>query len=173
MRRTTRLFALPVVAVLSFGFVGPAGAHTQPGWEDSPDSDPDTVKACGTTLTISPKIDEVEQREVPLKDGTIRTDYRGRFIVKVVTADHRWGVFDNSGPYSLYEYVNGALFFDIDAPGLIYPFDAEERSAFKEAGLPPVFYFKNGELKLYINAEGEERVLQRPKHVTSVCGLLQ
>ena len=47
-----------------------------------------------------------------------------------------------------------------------------EKAAFARAGLPPVFYYRSGRLKLSIG-DGTERVVARPKSVTSICHLLR
>jgi hypothetical protein len=165
------LITLAAGAALSVGLVAPANA-AQPGpWEPVPGSDDYSVAACQTTITIHEKVNKVRSRTTTLKNGTVRTDYKGTYIVKVSTPDHRSVTLDNSGRYSQFEYPNGDLFYDIKAPGLIVYLDDVEKAAFAKAGLPPVFYFTKGELKLAIG-DGTENVLKRPKHVKSVCSLL-
>jgi hypothetical protein len=171
MRVRRHLLALPIAVLLSAGLVAPATA-TGSGWEPVPDDPDDTVAACGTTLTVSEKVNEVETRAVPLANGATRTDFRGRYVVSVSAPDGRKAVLDNSGPYSVTEYASGDLFVDIGAPSLIYYFDAVEKAAFARAGLPPVFYYRSGRLKLSIG-DGTERVVARPKSVTSICHLLR
>jgi hypothetical protein len=165
------LITLAAGAALSVGLVAPANA-AQPGpWEPVPDSDDYSVAACHTTITIHEKVNKVRSRTTTLKDGTVRTDYKGTYIVKVSTPDHRSVTLDNSGAYSEFAYPNGDLYYDIKAPGLIVYLDDVEKEAFAKAGLPPVFYYTKGTLKLYIG-DGTEKVLKRPKHVSSVCSLL-
>jgi hypothetical protein len=170
MRRFRRLLALPVVAVLTVGLVGPAIADS--GWVPVPDGDDYTVAACHTTLTVREKVNQVQQRTTTLRDGTLRTDYRGTYVVSVSAPDRRKVVLDNSGAYSEFEYPDGDIFYDVDAPALIVYYDAVERAAFAKAGLPPVFYYTKGELKLYLS-DGRERVVSRPRQVTSICDLLR
>lgn len=161
-----------VVAITALGGL-PASAATDTGWVPADPVDPDTVKACGTTLTIKTKIDEVEKRTRTDDRGNVRTDYRGRYVVKVLAADGRRVTLDNSGPYSEFAYANGDTYLPIQAPGLIYPFDPVEREAFAKAGLPKVFYFTKGQLRLFITADGREKVLTKPKNPVSVCTLLR
>jgi hypothetical protein len=174
MRLTHRLLALSVAAVLALG-LAPAsatGSALSTGWEPVPDSDDYSVAACHTTITVHEKVNEVESRTTTARDGTVRIDYRGRYVVVVSTPDHRSVTLNNSGAYSEFDYPNGDTYFDIGAPGLIVYYDAVERAAFARAGLPPVFYYTRGELKLYVG-DGYERVVSRPRHVTSVCDLLR
>ena len=172
MRVRRHLLALPIALMLSAGLVAPATA-TGTGWEPVPDEPYDPVAACGTTLTIVEKVNEVETRTVPLANGATRTDYRGTYIVSVSAPGRRKVVLDNSGAYSVYEYADGGVFYDIGAPGLVFYFDAVEKAAFARAGLPPVFYYRSGRLRLSISSDGSERVVSRPRNVTSICTLLR
>ncbi len=58
--------------------------------------DPVTTEACGTTLTISDKINKVESRTREDDKGNVRTDNRGTYIVRVTAPDGRKVVLDNS-----------------------------------------------------------------------------
>jgi hypothetical protein len=148
-----------------------ASSHT--GWEPVGPGDPVAVEACGTTLTITEKVNKVESRTREDREGNVRTDYRGTYIVKVTAPDGRKVVLDNSGPYSVYSYANGDTYVPVRAPALIYPFDPAESAAFRRAGLPEVFYFTRGRLELFIRADGRAKVLTKPKNPVSICTLLR
>lgn len=150
-----------------------AQAATDTGWEPVGPGDPVTTQACGTTLTITEKVNKVESRTREDDRGNVRTDYRGTYIVKVTAPDGRRVVLDNSGPYSVFEFANGNTYIPVQAPALIYPFDPVERAAFRRAGLPDVFYYTKGQLELFINASGQEKVLTKPKNPVSICKLLR
>jgi hypothetical protein len=162
-------------AALAVTALGGTAAHASsyPGWEPVGPGDPVDIQACGTTLTITEKVNEVESRTREDRQGNVHTDYRGTYIVKVTAPDGRRVVLDNSGPYSVYSYANGETYVPVRAPALIYPFDPAESAAFRRAGLPEVFYFTKGRLELFINANGRARVLTKPKNPVSICTLLR
>src|SRR4051812_9824003 len=95
-----------VVASTAVG-TSAASAQEKSPWTPTGSSPDTTVQACGTTLTIHDKKNEVESRTVELKGGATRTDYRGTLISRVSTPDGRKVVLDNSGRYSVTEYANG------------------------------------------------------------------
>ena len=173
-RRVARVVAVLALVVGSSVGASTASAHEKSPWTPTGPNEDATAEACGTTLTIADVTNRVESRTVELGGGTTRTDFRGTLVVRVSALDGREAVLDNSGRYSEYDFANGDIAYDVQAPALIYYFDDVERAAFKKAGLPPVFYYTKGRTRLYVGVdEGYEIVLQRPKDVTSVCALLK
>ena len=173
-RGITRIIAAASsgLAVLALSGVT-AAAATDTGWVPDGPYEPEMVNACGTTLTISDKINKVERRERVDDEGNVQEDFRGKYVVKVTAADGRKVVLDNSGKYSVFSYANGDTFVPVRSPALIYPFDPVERAAFKSAGLPAVFYYTRGRLELFISGDGQETVLKKPTNPVSICKLLR
>ncbi len=118
-------------------------------------------------------MNKVEQRIREDDKGNVRTDYRGTYIVRIVAENGRRAVLDSSGPYSLFEFANDSIFYTIRPPAFIYAFDEVEAAAFKRAGLPTAFYYTQGRLDLFIDSEGRERVVTKPKNPVSICKLLR
>jgi len=172
-RRSLRVLAATGAALVTFGLAaGPAVAATDSGWAPVGPSPDEQVRACGTTLTVSEVVNEVEMRTREDDQGNTRTDIRGRYVVKVTAPDGRKVRLNNSGPYSVFDYANGDTFVTVAAPGLIYPFDPAERAAFKAAGLPAVFYYTKGRLDLSIK-NGVEKVVHKPADPVNICKLLR
>lgn len=150
-----------------------ATAASDTGWVPVGPYPPDTVQACGTTLTVSDKVNKVEQRTREDDNGNVRSDYRGTYVVRVVAENGRRTVLDNSGPFSVFEFANETTFVTIRPPAFIYAFDDVEAAAFKRVGLPTAFYYTKGRLDLFLDSEGREKVVTKPKDPVSICKLLR
>jgi hypothetical protein len=106
------------------------------------------VEACGTTVTVSPgDVFEVEYQSMHQEAGTVRVEYRGEFTVDV-TRESDGAMLDEldvSGPgYDIFSADRRTITFSADGPSIIGAFDAVEAEVFAAQGLPPLFYYEEG-----------------------------
>ena len=131
------------------------------------------LRECGALITVTVKVDKVKERDLTYQNGDVKSLYKGSYVYRLSNDKNAKSVtLDDSGPYTEVDYASGAIYLDLNAPAIIYPFTKGDKAAFQRAGLPPLFYYAKGTLKYYEPTPDRTYVLKIPDKIVSVCKLL-
>ena len=130
---------------------------------------------CGALISITITEDAIEERDIAYSNGDTEEDFKGPYKLMFGSDKNSITVtLDASSPYTEVDYAkpSGALSLNLTVPSTVYAFTAGENAAYKKEGLPPIFYYARGTFAEYDRTKTKTYILQTPKKVTSVCGLL-
>ena len=156
-------------------------------WLPAPDEafGPVTLEGCGSSVTMTPgDVDETEYQAMEQADGTIRVEFRGASTADL-TREHDGAMIDEldtSGPgHEIYSPDGLTVTFSWEGPSFFYAWDEVEAAVLAQQGLPPVFYYEEGNLteRVVFDADSEAETISSAEVLTDtmrgvydVCDLL-
>jgi hypothetical protein len=145
---------------------------THGAWVPAPAFEPLTREGCGSTLTFTPgDVDEVEYQAMTQADGTVRREFRGHSTADI-TRESDGAIIDelpNGGPGHEVSSADGLhATFSYEGPSVIYAFDEVEAAVFATEGLPPLFWYEEGNLteRVVFPADPEALTIESAEIVT-------
>lgn len=186
---TTRRFVAATAAVC-FALVTPLAASASPAeppaeeqWPPASThgafrplppafSQPQTVPACDTELTLSPgDIDARQYRALVTAEGDTVVEYRGEATVDITRASDGATLdeVDVSGSgFEVFAADGSSVTYDWSAPTLVVAFDEFETEAFAEQGLPQAFLYLSGRFTETVTFESAPELGQEVPPVVGV-----